>query len=437
MKTEKSVSTKKGLAPEKTKPNTQNPALTTENLQNKDSEFLPNNKRTLPDALPVVNFYFLSHTEREKLIEKNGKGTIHFSITYQYKRSRYKTTYLRGYVKDWNVAAQRFLAKGYDYENTTFATIETDILEIYKDLKRLNKRITAEILMQIYLSKPQENTLKKVCEEYLAGRENEHKNNLLTFGTLKVYRVCIKKIITYLSVSKKEQYLITEIGTKFCNDFGAYLAPMKVDRSRILGTLKRVLDYAKLQEYIPTNPFFVPNYMARKKSELVFLSEQELHVLENYKFANDYLQKAADLFVFSCYTGFSYADMTSFNTKLHTREENNGTIWIYKSRQKNGEVARLPLFPKAFNILEKYNNVLPVLSNQSYNANLKEIALLLCIDKKLTTHVARKTAGFVWIQGLTMKRWQLCLVMQIFVLRSPHTQKSLQIVFKRNYKRLI
>jgi integrase/recombinase XerD len=127
------------------------------------------------------------------------------------------------------------------------------------------------------------------------------------------------------------------------------------------------------------------------------LSEQELYVLENYQFANDYLQKAADLFVFSCYTGFSYADMIGFNTKLHTREENNGTIWIYKSRQKNGEVARLPLFPKAFNILEKYNNVLPVLSNQSYNANLKEIALLLSINKKLTTHVARKTAGFVWL----------------------------------------
>ncbi len=37
------------------------------------------------------------------------------------------------------------------------------------------------------------------------------------------------------------------------------------------------------------------------------------------------------------------------------------------------------------------------MSNQSYNANLKEIALLLNIDKKLTTHVARKTAAFIWL----------------------------------------
>jgi site-specific recombinase XerD len=361
-----------------------------------ETETLPNNKRTLPDALPVINFHFHSHTEREKLIEKNGKGSIYFTISYKLKRSKSKTTYLRGYVKDWNVDAQRFLAKGYDYENATLATIETDILEIYKDLKRLHKRITADILREIYTNKKQ-NTLKSVAEQYLAYREQQHQNKQIQFCTLKTYRVYIKKLLTYLAETKQEDYLITEIGTKFCNDFGAYLATMKVDRTRALGTLKRIFDYAKLQELVTTNPFFVPNYTERIKKELVYLSEQELYVLENYKFANDYLQKTADLFVFSCYTGFSYADMIGFSTTLHTRVENNGTIWIYKSRQKNGEVARLPLFPKAFHILEKYKDKLPTLSNQSYNANLKEIALLLNIPKKLTTHVARKTAGFVWL----------------------------------------
>ncbi len=141
----------------------------------------------------------------------------------------------------------------------------------------------------------------------------------------------------------------------------------------------------------------MPNYSANTKSELVYLSEQELYILETYKFANDYLQKTADLFVFQCYTGFAYCDLVSFDIRLNTRVENNGTIWIYKQRQKNGETARLPLFPKAFYILEKYQNMLPILSNQNYNANLKEIALLLNITKKLTTHVARKTAGFVWL----------------------------------------
>ena len=47
--------------------------------------------------------------------------------------------------------------------------------------------------------------------------------------------------------------------------------------------------------------------------------------------------------------------------------------------------------PKAKEILEKYNDVLPRISNQKFNSYLKEISALLSIDKKLTHHIARKT----------------------------------------------
>ncbi len=362
-----------------------------------ETETLPNNTRTLPEKLPTVRFYFISGIDKQSKTEKHGKATLGFFIRYKEVRTTGKSCFLRGYKKDWNVDAQRFLAKGYDYENATLATIETDILEIYKDLKRLKKRISAEILKDIYTKKPNENTLKNVFALHLQHTEQKYENKEIGLGTLKHYRVHHKKMNDYLTLTTNETLLVTEVGTKFCNQYSDYLKTLNVDVQRALGTLKRVLDFAKLNEFIKENPFYVPNYTHTKKNELVYLSEQELYVLETYKFANDYLQKAVDLFVFQCYTGFAYCDMQSFKTELDTRVENNGTIWIYKQRQKNGEVARLPLFPKAFNILEKYDNQLPILSNQNYNANLKEIALLLNITKKLTTHVARKTAGFVWL----------------------------------------
>ena len=49
------------------------------------------------------------------------------------------------------------------------------------------------------------------------------------------------------------------------------------------------------------------------------------------------------------------------------------------------------MLTKTKEILEKYDNELPKISNQKFNSYLKEISALLSIDKKLTYHIARKT----------------------------------------------
>ena len=49
------------------------------------------------------------------------------------------------------------------------------------------------------------------------------------------------------------------------------------------------------------------------------------------------------------------------------------------------------MLTKTKEILEKYDNELPKISNQKFNSYLKEISAFLSIDKKLTHHIARKT----------------------------------------------
>ena len=64
-------------------------------------------------------------------------------------------------------------------------------------------------------------------------------------------------------------------------------------------------------------------------------------------------------------------------------------------REKTQKNLAIPLLPKAIKIIEQHKsnseNVFNVLSNQRYNAYLKEIAAILGIEKRLTSHVARKT----------------------------------------------
>ena len=46
---------------------------------------------------------------------------------------------------------------------------------------------------------------------------------------------------------------------------------------------------------------------------------------------------------------------------------------------------------EAKEILEKYNNELPRISNQKFNAYLKEIGVVVSIHKKRSHHLARRT----------------------------------------------
>ena len=69
----------------------------------------------------------------------------------------------------------------------------------------------------------------------------------------------------------------------------------------------------------------------------------------------------------------------------------DGNEWIRMIRKKTNREISIPVLPKAKEILEKYEHKLPKISNQKFNSYLKEISILLNIDKKLTHHIARKT----------------------------------------------
>ena len=75
-------------------------------------------------------------------------------------------------------------------------------------------------------------------------------------------------------------------------------------------------------------------------------------------------------------------------------------MWVHYSREKTSKVIRIPLLPKALEIIEIYKgdpksiaqgSVFPRISNQKLNSYLKEIADVCGIKKNLTFHIARHT----------------------------------------------
>lgn len=141
----------------------------------------------------------------------------------------------------------------------------------------------------------------------------------------------------------------------------------------------------------------------------MFLTEEELSILEEKDLGIARLDRVRDVFLCCCYTGLAYIDV--YNLKEdHIVKDINGKKWIHIKRAKTGTMSRIRLLSKAETILHKYHDLpkedgrlLPVPSNQKVNAFLKEIATLCGIEKKLTSHVARHTfATHLLNKGVSM-----------------------------------
>ncbi len=106
--------------------------------------------------------------------------------------------------------------------------------------------------------------------------------------------------------------------------------------------------------------------------------------------------KLRNLFVFSCYTGLSYADVQHLQKSDIVRGY-DGKLWIDRQRIKTGNEFNVPLLDIPLAILEKYadtsskDRLLDIPSNQKVNDYLKELAAMCGIEKPLTFHVARHT----------------------------------------------
>ncbi len=130
----------------------------------------------------------------------------------------------------------------------------------------------------------------------------------------------------------------------------------------------------------------------REKPEFIYLTEREVDKIRNHRFSEERLQRIADCFMVQCFTGLAYVDLKKLDAGNIVIESDG--LWLNINRQKvqTSEMV-VPILKNVKDLLLKYNFKLPVISNQKYNAALKEIAKEVGINKKLTSHVGRKTFG--------------------------------------------
>lgn len=147
--------------------------------------------------------------------------------------------------------------------------------------------------------------------------------------------------------------------------------------AKALSTLKTFLGYARKQG-IKVNDSYRDFTIKREKLEVIALDQKELDAIMNLDLSNNKrLEKARDIFCFSCTTGFRYSDVAQL--KREHISDNMITLTVKKTKTE----LTVPLNSISGSILVKYKELLkpiPMVSNQGLNKSIKDLCKEAGID---------------------------------------------------------
>ena len=279
------------------------------------------------------------------------------------------------------------------------------LLDCHKQLLEEFKIVSSHSIKARYLG---EDDHQKTLKELIVYH-NTNMDSVLKPGTMKNYYTTEKYLNRFLSEKMKTNDIyLKQLNYRFITDFEYYLRNYRNANRQLILTnngvmkhlerLKKIINLSIKLEWIIKNPF-QKFQLKFDKYDRQYLTERELGLLENTYFKQERLERVKDIFIFSCYTGLSYIDVKELTIHQIVKRMDN-KYWIHTKREKTNEVVKIPILPKALEIIEKYKHIselsnetklLPICSNQKTNSYLKEIMKACRIHKNVTFHVARHT----------------------------------------------
>lgn len=283
--------------------------------------------------------------------------------------------------------------------NRQLDEIRASALSHYRELSAIRENVTAEDVKNLLLgmASGQETLLSyfRTHNENFDKRIGVNRKK----GSEKGYWLALNHLTKFL----KEKYKLSDIpftalDRSFINKFDLYL---KIDRRLAPGTivlytarLGTIIGDAITEGIITKNPFagYEPERPERYQK---YLTRKELNKLMTTQLTKQKHYLIRDLFLFSCYTGIPYCDMCKLTDEDVFIADD--VVWIKTFREKTGIDYEIPLLEIPLQIIERYKGtasngkLLPMYPNGELNRELKNIARICGISRRLTWHCGRHT----------------------------------------------
>jgi site-specific recombinase XerD len=341
-------------------------------------------------------------------LSPDGKAPVFIRLTIDQKRAEMSLGQ-KVHLSSWD--KQKGYVRGASMDarlvNNAIDGAVLKIKQLYEHLCRNEDYVSAEMVKNAYQGKQEkQRTLMEVMEFVVDRVRQKVDGNKRAPATLTKWNTAKDKVIAFLEAEyQAKDICLRKVKMSFAEDFVDYLTLKEgIGNNTSMCYLKKVrsvLRTAVEREWLDRNVLtsYQCSYVEPEKD---VLDEKELFTLYEKKMEMERLEEVKDAYLFMCFTGFAYKDASAL-TPDHIVNFFDGQAWVVKNRQKvTKAVCResVPLLPIAKEIIEKYkehpyckehNRLLPINSNQKYNAYLKEVAGICGIKKNLTTHTARHT----------------------------------------------
>jgi integrase len=259
-------------------------------------------------------------------------------------------------------------------------SISENILLTKEFLKKGMDTVTGKTITAIKLS------LLEFIEKYIAESENRTnpKTGLkISYRSIQEYNTTLKNIREFQEANE-EPLDWADISINTFKDFRDYLTAVKnyavnntakhVDNFRQF--LREAHDEKFIFDYsVLTNKKII---VTREEAVNVALNEEELKRIENLKLVG-IKDKVRDLFMVSCWTGLRISDFTNIQSYNIKHRQDGDYLEIFQ--KKTGGKVVIPCFEIVMDILKKWNDVLPSVSDQKINMHIKEICKEAGIDE--------------------------------------------------------
>ena len=338
---------------------------------------------------------------RSNYVNKEGKTSVMLRIYLNNERLSLGSTGISVKSSQWDKEKERIKGRTTEALNTNLQldNIASGLQSIFRRIE-MSDVVSLERIKSEFLGKKEEiDTLMQLFEKH-NGDVAKQVGVSVGKATLQKYNVCKRHFSEFLEKQYKRSDLkLTELTYVVIREFDLYLRTEVGQNpntaTKTMKTFKTITLLGQKMGVLLHDPFMNHRFHIEPINR-GFLTDEEILLIANKDLSISRLELVRDIFIFSCFTGLAYIDVSNL-TPDHIVTLGDKQ-WIMTQRQKTSVETNVLLLdiPKA--IIAKYGGktyrngkLFPMLTNQKTNSYLKEIADICGIKKNLTFHLARHT----------------------------------------------
>lgn len=338
---------------------------------------------------------------RSNYVNKEGKTSVMLRIYLNNERLSLGSTGISVKSSQWDKEKERIKGRTTEALNTNLQldNITSGLQSIFRRIE-MSDVVSLERIKSEFLGKKEEiDTLMQLFEKH-NGDVAKQVGVSVGKATLQKYNVCKRHFSEFLEKQYKRSDLkLTELTYVVIREFDLYLRTEVGQNpntaTKTMKTFKTITLLGQKMGVLLHDPFMNHRFHIEPVNR-GFLTDEEILLIAHKQINIPRLELIRDIFIFSCFTGLAYIDVSNL-TPDHIVTLGDKQ-WIMTQRQKTSVETNVLLLdiPKA--IIAKYGGktyrngkLFPMLTNQKTNSYLKEIADICGIKKNLTFHLARHT----------------------------------------------